>query len=209
MRFTGGTFSITENALVIARSTLVKAIRQWLVQCSNACMSSLTLGRYSTQCWSFMYLTNFRVNHVKHWFCTKRPRKRHTLLVWSMVRNRTWHLPGNPKAGVALCSPFKRRTMCGSVYEYHASKRNLFFFFSLAGIINALSLSYSSDRGPLFSYYFMALNGLCMLICFKPLFTHFALNDPFSKDVCIFYENEMPYLISIGFSKHFSKKRPF
>ena len=46
------------------------------------------------------------------------PRKGHTLLACSMVCNRSWHLPG-----VAPCSPYKRRGLCGSVCGYHASKR--------------------------------------------------------------------------------------
>ena len=32
--------------------------------------------------------------------------------------------PGEPKTGVAPCSPYKRRWRCGSVCGYHASKRS-------------------------------------------------------------------------------------
>ena len=52
----------------------------------------------------------------------KVPRKGHTLLACSMVCDRSGHLPKNPKLMWHLARLIKEG-VCGSVYEYHASKR--------------------------------------------------------------------------------------
>ena len=53
------------------------------------------------------------------------PRKGHTIIGLLIGVHQELAPPGEPIAGVAPRSPFKRRGMCASVYEDHASKRSL------------------------------------------------------------------------------------
>ena len=85
--------------------------------------------QYNNKGPNFQYISWLQREHCKG----------HTLYAaqWFAIRVAP---PGEPYAGLASCSPYKRMGMCGSVYGYLASKSSLVLFGSEGSALTLLLL---------------------------------------------------------------------